>query len=406
VRSRRLAPLIALVAALGSAAFITRPYVHGLSFVVRAADMQGTTRRVADADTGPISERDAAIPTRRGPMHARVYEPSGARHRAALLTSGLHPAGIDEPRLVALARQLSGSGLTVVTPDVPELSRFEITPAITDAIEDAGGWLATASGLAADGKVALMGISFSGGLSAIAAGRPALADRVAYVFAFGGHDDLPRVLRYLCTGVEPRPGGTQIRVTANATVARASDAAADNAFVRAPHDYGVAVMLLGTADRLVPARQAEPLRDAVRRFLWASHLDRVDKPGAEREFAALRDVATRMPEPSSTLLRYVNERDVAHLGHKLLPYVSFYGGDPALSLSKSPKPSAPVFLLHGLDDNVIPPVESEYFAEDLRGHAPVRLLLSGLISHAEADRPMHAGDVLQLAGFWGDLLSR
>ena len=45
-------------------------------------------------------------------------------------------------------------------------------------------------------------------------------------------------------------------------------------------------------------------------------------------------------------------------------------------------------------------------AADLRGHAPVRLLLSGLISHAEADKPMHAGDVLQLAGFWGDLLSR
>ena len=45
-------------------------------------------------------------------------------------------------------------------------------------------------------------------------------------------------------------------------------------------------------------------------------------------------------------------------------------------------------------------------AEDLRGHAPVRLLLSGLISHAEADRPLHIGDVMQLAGFWGDLLAR
>jgi hypothetical protein len=54
----------------------------------------------------------------------------------------------------------------------------------------------------------------------------------------------------------------------------------------------------------------------------------------------------------------------------------------------------------------VPAIESEYLAADLRGHAPTRLLLSGLISHAEADRPMHASDVLQLAGFWGDLLSR
>ncbi len=113
-----------------------------------------------------------------------------------------------------------------------------------------------------------------------------------------------------------------------------------------------------------------------------------------------------MPEPSRTLMRYVNDRDVVHLGPHLLPYVALFGGDPALSPSRSPKPSAPVFLLHGTEDNVIPSVESEYLANDLRGHAPVRLLLSGLISHAEADRPAHPGDVLQLASFWGDLLSR
>jgi fermentation-respiration switch protein FrsA (DUF1100 family) len=132
----------------------------------------------------------------------------------------------------------------------------------------------------------------------------------------------------------------------------------------------------------------------------------VDKPQADREFAGLVDAAKRMPEPSRTLLRYINERDVVHLGNRLLPYLALYGGDPALSVSKSTKPKAPVFLLHGLDDNVIPPVESEYFAEDVRGHTPVRLLLSGLISHAEVDRPPHVGEVLQLAGFWGDLLSR
>jgi dienelactone hydrolase len=406
VRARRLAALLFVLAALAGAVFVARPYIHGLSFVIRAADMQGAPRRVADFDAVAITERDIPIPTRRGPMRGRVYAPSGAQGRAALLTSGLHPAGIDEPRLVALARQLSGSGLTIVTPDIPELSNFEITPAITDAIEDAGTWLSGASGFSRDGKAGLMGISFSGGLSAIAAGRPSLVDRTAFVFAFGGHDDLPRVLRYLCTGVEPRPGGNRLRLTTDLTAAANAADASSDAYVRAPHDYGVAVMLLGTAERLVPPAQTEPLRAGIRRFLWASHLDRVDKPQADREFAGLVDAAKRMPEPSRTLLRYINERDVVHLGNRLLPYLAHYGGDPALSLSKSKKPNAPVFLLHGLDDNVIPPVESEYFAEDMRGHAPVRLLLSGLISHAEVDRPPHVGEVLQLAGFWGDLLAR
>jgi len=379
--------------ALGALVFISRPYAHGLTFVVRVAEMHGTARTIADLDTVHVQERDITIPTTGGAMRARAYEPP-APHRAALLTSGLHAAGIDEPRLVRLARQLSAGGVTVVTPDIPELSRFEITPAITDAIERAAGWLAMESGLAQQGPVGLMGISLSGGLSIVAAGRPSLAGHVAYVFAFGGHDDLPRVLRYLCTGSEPYPThelGIQ----------------SDRPFVLAPHDYGVAVILIATADRVVPKAQAAPLREAVRRYLLASALDsNVDKAAAAREFDALKQLARTMPEPSATLLRYVNERDVIHLGRRLLPYIGVSAADAALSVSKSPKPSVPVFLLHGTEDNVIPSLESEYLAQDLRGHAPIRLLLSGLISHAEADRPVHLGDVMQLAGFWGDLLAR
>jgi dienelactone hydrolase len=392
VTRRRGVLLVVVLVAMVAAWFVARPYVHGVSFVIRAADLHGAARRIADADTRAVEEHDATIPTPRGPMRARVYEPAGSHRRAALLVSGLHSSGIDEPRLVRLARALAASGLAIVTPDIPELSRFEITPAIPDAIEQAGGWLASASGLAADRKVGLMGISFSGGLSIVAAARPSIASHVESVFAFGGHDDLPRVLRYLCTGSEPYPphqlGG-----------------GAGQPFVKAPHDYGVAVILLGVAERVVPRAQVEPLRAAVGRFLLASALDsNVDKQQAAREFAALRQTAKRMPEPSATLLRYVNDRDVVHLGARLLPYVSFYGGDPSLSVSKSPRPSVPIFLLHGTNDNVIPAIESEYLAEDLRGHARVRMLLSGLISHAEADRPPHLGDILQLAGFWGDLL--
>jgi pimeloyl-ACP methyl ester carboxylesterase len=242
-----------------------------------------------------------------------------------------------------------------------------------------------------------MGISFSGGLSVVAAGRPSLAHRVAFVFSLGGHDDLPRVLRYLCTGHEPRPM-PDVQLGAST---------AGETFVLPPHDYGVAVILLSLADRLVPPAQVEPLRTGVRQYLWASALDGgVDKARAPAEFDAVRRLMRTLPEPSATLLRYALDRDVVHLGARLLPMLGASSSADALSVSKSPKPSAPVFLLHGLEDNVVPEVESEYMAADLRGHAPVRLLLSGLISHAEADQPVHVGDVLQLAGFWGDLLAR
>lgn len=395
MRRPRIAALASIVFAIAGATLITLPYAHGLSFVVRAADMKGAARRAADLDTLPVVDREIVIPTPRGPLRARVYEPRARRRRVVLVTSGLHASGIDEPRLVRLARELSASGVVAVTPDIPELSEFEITPAITDSIEAAARWLADESGLPADHKVGMMGISFSGGLSIVAAGRPSLAGRLAYVFSFGGHDDFPRVLRYLCTGTAPYPPGRLVKP--------------QEAFVQAPHDYGVAVILLGVAHRMVPKAQVDTLRSAVRRFLFASALDNnVDKPRAAIEFEALRQFAKTLPEPSRTLLRYVNERDVVHLGPRLLPYISAYTGDDsaALSVSKSPKPSVPIFLLHGTEDNVIPSLESEYLADDLHGHAHVRLLLSGLISHAEADRPVHVDEVLKLASFWGDLLSR
>jgi hypothetical protein len=404
----RLIRLLAVAIALAGVALVARPYVHGLSFVIRVADMQGTARQLADLDTRPVHEREIAIPMPSGSLRARVYEPAGGSNRTTLLTSGLHVSGIDEPRLVRLARALASNRITIVTPDIPELARFDITPALTDAIEHASLWLANDSGLASDHHVGLMGISFSGGLSIVAAGRPSLAGRVSSVFAFGGHDDLPRVLRYLCTGQEPYPSN-QVRVNLRADSVGGSGAAAgpNVPFTRPPHDYGVAVILLGIANRVVPAAQVERLRAGVRRYLVASALDtNVDKARAASEFDALRASLRGLPEPTATLLRYVIDRDVVHLGARLLPYVGALGNDPALSVSRSPRPSVPVFLLHGVEDNVIPSIESEYLAEDLRPHAPVKLLLSGLISHAEADRPIKITDVMELASFWGDLISR
>jgi dienelactone hydrolase len=382
--ARRLALAGAALIAIGLLAVLARRDVHGLTLVVRAAGLQGVARRFADIDTVLIQERLVDLPAQAGSMRARVYAPVGTSHQTVLLVSGLHPAGIDEPRLTALARRLAEANVTVVTPDIPELSRFEVTPVATDRIEAAARWLATDSGLAPTGRIGVMGISFSGGLAVVAAGRASVRNRLLYVFSFGGHDDLGRVLAYFCTGREDETA-TPLPM---------------------PHDYGVAIVLLNVAERLVPPDQLEPLRAAVRRFLWASYLDRIDKPRAQREFAALREVARTLPEPAATLLRLVNDRDVAHLGPRLQPYVGFYADQPALSPARSPAPSAPIYLLHGRDDNVIPATESRHLAERLRGRVPVCLLVTDLISHVDADEPAHLIDDLKVADFWGDLLAR
>lgn len=398
--TRRVAAVAVVIAAVAGSVYLALPYAHGLSLVIRAAEFGGTLHTLADLDTTSVQTRELQIPLPDGSIRARAYESGGRVRRTALLVSGLHPSGIDEPRLMHLARELARSGVTVVTPDILELSRFTVTPATTDTIEQAALWLISQPAFSPDGRIGLMGISFTGGLSIVAAGRPALRDRVAYVFSLGGHGDLPRVLKYLCTGVEPPPPGSE------SSLAKLRLRPVSGATAPPPHDYGVAVILLGVAERLVPAPQAGPLKTAVLRYLQASAWERDEKEKAAREFEALRGLAKTMAEPSATLLRYLNDRDVAHLGARLVPHIGVFGGSPALSAERSPKPSAPVFLLHGVDDNVIPAAESVHLASAFRGATSVRVLLSGLISHAQADQPARVGDVMELASFWGDLLRR
>jgi hypothetical protein len=398
---RRRALVLALL--FVGAVIALAPYARGIAFVVRAADIHGIAGQVASTTSGRFTEREVVVeiaghgaPNPHGPLRGRLYVPARPR-RFVLLVSGLHAAGIDEPRLVAIARHLAESGIEVATPAIPELERYQVTPAIADDIEAAAGWLASDPGVTTrDGRVGLIGISFSGGLSVVAAGRPSLKDKIAYVLSLGGHDDLPRVLHYLCTGLEP-PAPRALHVGGP------SDR---DLKVRPPHDYGVAVMLLGVADRLVPRAQVEPLRAFVLHFLSASSLDSVDKARSETEFAALRHSTDALPEPARRLAKYVNDRDVVHLGALLLPFIEAYASAPAMSASRSPLPSAPVFLLHGIDDNVVPAVESEFLAERLRGHVTVRLLETALISHAALNGVAQLGDINALAAFWGDLLAR
>ena len=227
----------------------------------------------------------------------------------------------------------------------------------------------------------MIGISFGGGLSVVAAGRPSLLGRVAYVMAFGGHADLPRTLTYLCTGVQP--DGT----------------------VRPPHDYGLAIVLFGVADRVVPPDQVEPLRTAILSYLEASRLAMVDQARAALEFSKAKALAEGLEEPAHTYMNYVNTRDVAHLGPVLLPHLAGLGGDPALSPARSPFPKGPVYLLHGTEDNVVPAIESTLLARDLAARGvPVHVLLTPLITHAEVDRTSTLRAIWQLIHFWASLL--
>ncbi len=364
-----------------TAGVVGRDYARGASLVIQAAGIKGWPNRIASWQAQPVHRLEGIqIPTRHASLAARIFRPGGASRRAVLLVPGVHAAGIEEPRLIGFAEDLAARGLTIVTAELPDLKQYAITPRSTDMIEDAARWLSERRDLASDGRTGLVGISFGGGLSVVAAGRPSIRDRVGFVLSFGGHGDLPRTLRYLCTGVLA------------------------NGSRHPPHDYGVVIILLGVAERLVPPDQVERLREGIRTFLEASHVDMVDKARAQTIFDRARAMAAAMPEPSRSLMTAVNDRDVARLGPRLLPHVEALGADPTLSPVDAPAPLAPVFLLHGADDNVIPTLESTLLADHLRQQTTVRVLLTPLITHAEVNRPSDWGEIWKLVSFWTDVL--
>ena len=381
--------------------FVAVPYVDALAFIARAAGMEGAVGEIGHWRARPVVAGEIQrIPTRHGDVDGRVYRPAdGSIRRAVTLVPGVHMDGIRETRLVGMAEDLAGAGYEVLTVASPDLQRFMITPRNTDIIEDAAKWLANRT---PGTEIGMLGISFSGGLSVVAAGRPDLRDKVAFVMSFGGHGDLSRVMKYLCSGNAPTmpPLGA----------ATEDVAGAEHVTIRPPHDYGVAVTLLGLAEYgVVPAEQVEPLRKGIYTFLLGSSLTLVDQAKADAEFKNARDYAETLPEPSRGYMQAVNDRAVDKLGPVLLPYLDRLREEfsqPALSPERATPPAAPVFLLHGAEDNVIPSVETVLLTNYLRGKTEVHAVLSGLITHAEVDKSAAAIEVWRLVGFWKDLMSR
>src|SRR5262249_34600087 len=176
--------VVLLCVALGAAIF--RDYVRGAAFVIQASGMQGLPRTVASWNRTSFTEQPLRIPWRNGELPGRRYQPVTAIGRAILLVPGVHASGIDEPRLVGFARDIASTGHPVVTAGLEDLARYSITVRSTDMVEDAASWLSQQRDVAPDTRVGMLGISFAGGLSIVAAGRPSRRDPGACGRSVGG----------------------------------------------------------------------------------------------------------------------------------------------------------------------------------------------------------------------------
>jgi dienelactone hydrolase len=359
-------------------AWMAAPYVSALALLIDLSGKDVAVRRWLPVSVAAVTARDITVPTRHGDVRARLYVPEGHSPKTVIVVPGVHTGGVDEPRLTRLASRLAGAGMTVLSLPLPDLREFRIVGRSTDQIEDAVTWTTADAALAPRGTVSLVGVSFGGGLTMVAAGRPAVADRIEQVVSFGGHGDLPRVIRYLCTG--RLPDGT----------------------VQPAHDYGVVILLLAALPHLVPGEQVAPLDGAIRAFLHASIVDDVDSDAAAPLFAKARELSAPLPEPAAAIMRDVNARDTTRLGPLMLPLAEVIAGDQALSPERSPAPRAPVFLMHGSADTVIPQSETVSLAAHLRQTTALEVttLLTPAVSHATPNSQVAFGDVWALLKMW------
>jgi dienelactone hydrolase len=352
-------PASAHVRAASLLARFTDPDAHGL---------------LADAARHPVVASD--FPLAAAGTRARLYLPSdvdldhgGAHVPGVVVVHGVHWKGIDEPRLRRFATTIAASGVAVLTPEIRELCDYRIDPASIDTI----GASAQALSARLGGRpVGVMGLSFAGGLSLVAATDPRYAPSFAFVVAVGAHDDLGRVLRFFTSNESPRPDGTTLRLQA--------------------HDYGSVVLVYSHVEDFFPAADVPVARDALRSWL---HED-FDLARARSE-ALSPEAAARMKLvfQHSPALAPVLDAEVARLSPQLAAV------SPSAHLADI---RVPVFLLHGAGDRVIPSSETEWLAHDTPRAMLRAALVSPAIEHVELEGKPSLGDQLALVHFMGDVL--
>jgi pimeloyl-ACP methyl ester carboxylesterase len=319
------------------------PARHLLFSVRLALDLKALA---AESDGPDPAVAENRVSGRDGDRHyeALCYRPAGGpASTAVVLSAGISELGCYHPRLVALARLLAKRGLMVITPDIREFRQFQITAA---PIEQMLFWHSRARSLEGGeqvGTIGFAGVSYSGTLALMAAARPAVRDRTAFVAAIGPYYDLKRCSRgWFAAGSEEEWKGYY-----------------------PTRYYARWVMMLSALDMVADASDRRRLRARLEGLLRQKDLPDPGPltPEGERwhALATMRPGRTDAPL-AAEIEGFLSRRVYADL-------------DPRESLGAL---RCPVFLIHGAYDDLIPPGES---ADLHRTIARSRLLVSPFLTH-------------------------
>jgi pimeloyl-ACP methyl ester carboxylesterase len=322
-------------------------------------------------ESRPFTTQDVAISAANGAVPARVYLPIGIAHAPGIvIVHGIHHLGIDEPRLVNLARAAAASGYAVLTPQVTALADYHVDADSIATIGESAAWLERRLG---SGPVTVIGVSFAGGLALLAATDPQYAPHMRALVLMGAYGSLSRVSRFLASDQAELPDGRWIPYTA--------------------HEYGALVLIYDHLKQFFPATDLPVAHEALRDLLW-------EKPDdAELLFAQLSAEAR-------TTMQTLFAHHVAQLRPQLLRVIATDDQElQALSPEgKLHELRVPVYILHGETDDIIPSTESMWLAKDVPWRDLRAVLITPAFSHVDPQKGVKLYQQLQLVDFLGAVL--
>ncbi|MFZ0705865.1 MAG: hypothetical protein WAM71_09715 [Candidatus Korobacteraceae bacterium] len=328
---------------------IAQNYLRAASLLSRISD-PNAKGWIANYDVHPVDTRDETFEFNGNATPARMYSPRGVGFAPGIVVvHGMHYLGINEPRLVAFARSLAASGFFVMTPEVQGIADYRVEAESAAVIGTAAQFFARQLDVR---SVGVLGISFSGGLALVAATDPQYSNSIAWIATVGAYYDLAHVLHFFATGEAERPDGTFEKLT--------------------PHEYGPLIVVLDRPGDFFPPQDAAKATEAIKLVL-------ADK-GKESE--AL--MAQLTPAGQKVMQRiYHKQLDSfrqAILGEIEKDRDELAAASPAGRLNFL---HAPVLLLHGSDDTVIPPTELLWLKQRVPQEYLAGALESPAISHVE-----------------------
>ena len=277
------------------------------------------------AETFPLGERTG---------EADLYLPGTPARAALLLVPGVAREGKDDPRLIAFATAIARLGFAVLVPELSTLRQLNVRPWHRDVVKAAFAHLVANPAWAPNGRAGIGGLSFAMGPGVIAALDPTIRDRVRFLFCIGGYFDLQAEMRFVTTG---------------AFRERGAPAGAGPWRHLAPDHYGRWVLCASLADHVLDAASQAALRAMIDRRV----------PDAAADVA---DLDAQVTDPAGrALLAFVSNTDPERFDPLCAALPEPMRTDlDAMDVARQDLTGllARLILVHGVDDDLIPYVES------------------------------------------------